>query len=165
MHKKTEFLAVLANTKSLLKKSITEFNALKLDSDCYVYDLNGHHAHRVCSKPHIVVWVQFDTYAITIFSSKIFSLFLSFDIRVLEILKSNLSIQIPRYPYWPAKILKINHESKTVQVVFFQEYNMANVTCDNCYLFTNKDPNDYLTDQYKSEIQTAMEVSYRNFEI
>lgn len=107
MHKNIGLLETLANTKSMLIKIDAEFNSIKFDSECYVYDLNGIHTHRVCSKPHLVVWAKFLTYVIIIFNSKIFPhfflYFLHFYHSIFWISNANfniLGIHIGRPRFW-----------------------------------------------------------------
>lgn len=98
-----------------------EMESLQKCADCYVN--NNIDAFLVCSKPHLLLWAQYDI-----------------------------------YPYWPVKILSINEASKTLEVFFFNDHTSADVSYENCFLYMNEDPNNYITDQYKDDIKKAMEV-------
>ena len=70
-----------------------------------------------------------------------------------------LWVKYSTYPYWPAKLFRIHASRKRLEVHFFKEYNWANVSYDDCFLYSKEDPNVYLTDQYKASIRAAAEVS------
>lgn len=69
------------------------------------------------------------------------------------------------WPYWPAKVKSIDDSDSTpIEVCFFDEnHDTALVTYSDCYLFSKDDPNEYLTEQYKKEIQASMEVRSYHF--
>lgn len=94
--------------------------------ECYIE--NNVHVLLACSRPHLVVWAQFED-----------------------------------YPIWPAKVLNIDKATETLEVLFFTaEYSTAKVSCDDCFLYHDKDYEytaDIQTDM-ESDIREAIEVSY-----
>ncbi|XP_055326792.1 MYND-type zinc finger-containing chromatin reader Zmynd8-like [Sitodiplosis mosellana] len=62
VREKNSFAEVRDNAKMLLTKCVEEIDELKQCGDCYMNDVNGHQALRVCSHPHLVVWAQFSKY-------------------------------------------------------------------------------------------------------
>ncbi|XP_031637336.1 protein kinase C-binding protein 1-like [Contarinia nasturtii] len=69
-----------------------------------------------------------------------------------------LWVKYGEYPYWPAKLLRIEKkvERDPLLVFFFQERTIGNVSYSNCYLYSREDPNLYLTDTYKNQVKLAM---------
>lgn len=67
--------------------------------------------------------------------------------------------QCGEYPYWPAKVARIEKTKFPVRVHFLGHNSEAPVTYSNCYLYSKEDPNEYFTDEYKERIKTAVEVS------
>ncbi|XP_055326801.1 MYND-type zinc finger-containing chromatin reader Zmynd8-like [Sitodiplosis mosellana] len=113
--------------RNLLKSAEKEIDLYRKCPECYVN--NNVDIYLVCSKPHLVVWAQFDI-----------------------------------YPYWPAKILNIYDASRTLEVFFFNDHTSAIVSYDNCFLYCNHDPNDYMTGQYKDDIRKAKEEASKYIE-
>lgn len=109
--------------RKLLENAQKEVDLFRKCPDCYVN--NNVDAYFVCSKPHLVLWAQFDI-----------------------------------YPYWPAKILSVDDTANTLEVYFFNDYTSATVSYDNCFLYCDQDPNDYITDQYKNEVKMAVKVRH-----
>lgn len=106
-----------------------ELYELKQCGDCYMNDVNGHHALRVCSRPHLVVWAKYTKY----------------------------------YPYWPAKLLQVGEGKQPLEVYFFGDNELGNVTYANCYLYSKEDPNEDTADQYKDSLKKAIDVIHRHF--
>ena len=56
---KAAFAEARDNARELLKKCIEEIVELKCCGECYMKDIICHERFRVCSRPHLVVWVMF----------------------------------------------------------------------------------------------------------
>lgn len=107
--------------RKLLENAQIEIGLFLKCVDCYVNKTVD--ACFVCTKPHLVLWAQFDV-----------------------------------YPYWPVKVLSVDDAASTLEVYFFNDYTSATVSYDNCYLYCDRDPNDYITDQYKNDVKMAIKV-------
>lgn len=132
-------------SRRLLKKCYAEIKELKHCGDCY---LNGtDNVLSVCTKPHILLWVQYGIhYFIWSFSTK--SAIFFFTLPCIGI-----------YPHWPAKLLQVNDRSVgPLEVLFFNDNESGQTNYSNCYLYSKEDPTKHLTDQYTAKIATAMKV-------
>lgn len=107
--------------KNLLKNAEEQIPFFRKCAECYANKKED--IHLVCSKPHLAIWAQFDS-----------------------------------YPYWPAKLLSVDKATKKFEVYFFDDHTTESVLFENCYLYRNKDPNTYITDEYKDGVKKAMDV-------
>lgn len=61
------------------------------------------------------------------------------------------------YPYWPAKL--VSADSDSIYVHFFGDHTAEDIPYDNCYLYSEEDPNDeWCTTRPKRFFQKAVNV-------
>ncbi|XP_031637462.1 protein kinase C-binding protein 1-like [Contarinia nasturtii] len=113
----------LAETREIAKKlhqnCIEEVKEFMLCGDCYIRREDENAFTQICSQPHLILWVKFES-----------------------------------YPYWPAKLLKVN--KGRLEVYFFKDHNTACVLPNDCFLFSKEDPNVYCTSRFKADVQVAV---------
>lgn len=126
---KKHFTAQRNASTAWLSDCISQIEELRDCVDCYINRPQKGKFTSVCRKPHPILWAQFGV-----------------------------------FPYWPCKFKKIVTKNgkeplKSIEVVFFDEdYEMALVAYKDCYLYSEEDPNVYLTDQFKARINAAKDV-------
>lgn len=131
--------------KCMLNESIAEVDEIRSCCDCYFNRDRPHSVTMVCSKPHLVLWVQYGE----TFGEKI----------ILNQCINVHFLSIGGHPWWPAKLLKVGNGDNPLEVQFFGEFSSALVTYTDCYLFSNEDPNVWCSDTKKQFFNEAMKVS------
>lgn len=63
--------------------------------------------------------------------------------------------------YWPAKVMTVNAQEKTVHVRFFGDYSKSILSDTNCFLYSKNQP-DKKADQQKT-YQKALKVSFKSY--
>lgn len=62
------------------------------------------------------------------------------------------------YPYWPAKVIGITSSSNRIDVRFFGDHDMANVSAQDCFLYPSKNPNRRLDEHGNHDVKRAEKV-------
>lgn len=101
--------------------SLGEISWLKACTECYT---RGQPEFLIpCSKPHLLLWVQYDG------------------------------------EYWPAKLMHIGQDATSIDVQFFAEFSSAEVSVDDCLLFSRQDPNSWRRKKQTALFKKAVSVS------
>lgn len=63
------------------------------------------------------------------------------------------------YPYWPAKLIGILSTANRLDVRFFGDHDMANVSAQDCFLYPSKNPNRRLDEKTEQQIEASEKVT------
>lgn len=69
-----------------------------------------------------------------------------------------LWVKYSKFPFWPAKLISIKKGPKPIKVHFFQEHTVADVSYNDCLLYSKEDPNEWCTDRNQLVVQEAIDV-------
>lgn len=69
-----------------------------------------------------------------------------------------LWVKFENHPYWPAKFVAVKKGPNRIHVQFFGEYTVADVSYQDCYLYSKEDPNEWCTTHQKGLFQEAVNV-------
>lgn len=131
----------------MLMESIAEIDDIRNCCDCYFNRDQANAVVMVCTKPHLVLWVQFgETFEQKNFlcvSGLIYYILITGD-----------------HPWWPAKLLKVGKGVNPLEVQFFGDFSSADITYTNCYLYSHEDPNVWCSDTKKKNFYRAIGVRH-----
>lgn len=71
-----------------------------------------------------------------------------------------LWVKYGEYPWWPAKLLKVDKGDYPLEVQFFGDFSSACVTYTDCYLYSHEDPNVWCGDTKKQGLYCAIRVGF-----
>lgn len=69
------------------------------------------------------------------------------------------------YPFWPAKVIGITSTANRLDVRFFGDHDMANVSAQECFLYPSHNPNRRLDAETEQEIKSAEKVRKTIFKL
>lgn len=67
--------------------------------------------------------------------------------------------KVKGFGYWPAKVMTVDAQEKTVHVRFFGDYSKSVLQATNCFLYSKNNPGQNDAGQQKSLYTKALEVS------
>lgn len=69
-----------------------------------------------------------------------------------------LWVKYGEYPWWPAKLMKVDKGDSPLDVRFFGDFSSGSVSYTDCYLYSHEDPNIWCGDTKKERFFEAIKV-------